>query len=106
MFTYEQFASALRWASNAAGVYLIGKGYGDNAIWTAAGGFVLSMAPFIWSMVRHTKYGTIFAADNIPEVAGVIMKPTKDGEALAKAIPAPTVTVAGSVAAATVARAT
>lgn len=105
MFTYEQFMMAIRWASNAAGVYLMSKGYGDNAIWTAAGGFVLSLAPFVWGMVRHTKVGTILAADSLPEVAGVITKATTEGVALAKAIPKETVVPTGTPTAAAIARA-
>ncbi len=96
MFNYEQFASALRWVSNGIGVYLISKGYGDNALWTSLSGVVLSVAPFVWSMIRHTKVGTLLAADALPEVAGVITKPTPEGAALAQATPKPTVVTAGS----------
>ncbi len=39
----------------------------------------------------------------IPDVAGVVMKPTEAGAAIAEAIPSPTVAVAGTQAAANVA---
>lgn len=112
MFTYQQFMSALRWGMTMAGTALVSVGVApDGAIWQAVTGVVVAGAPFIWSMIRHTKFGTILAADEIPEVAGVIMKQTTEGRAMAadvgasKLPGAPTVVVAGTVAAAGVAQA-
>lgn len=105
MFTYQQYLSALRWGLNAGGVYLVSRGYGNSEIWIAASGLVLSSSSFIWGMIRHTKVGTLLAADDVPEVAGVILKPTGDGIALATAVPKATVTPAGSPAAISIARA-
>lgn len=87
-----------------AGMYLAGKGWGNSEIWTAAGGFVISLAPLTWSLIRHTKVGTLLAADALPEVAGVIMKPTDEGTTLAQSAPSKTVTVAGSQTAAVIAK--
>lgn len=104
MINYEQFLMALRWAMNAAGVALISHGVGSQSLWTAIGGGVLSLAPFVWGLIRHTKWGTIIAANDLPEVAGVIMKPTPEGEELARSTPSPAVTTAGTVAAESIAR--
>lgn len=105
MFTSQQAMMALRWAMNAAGVWMMTRGYGNDEIFTALGGVVMSAFPFIWGWIRHSKYGTIIAADEITDVAGVVMKETTDGRALAKAIPSSTVVSAGSAAAAQIARA-
>lgn len=104
MLNYEQYMSALRWFLNVAGVYLIGKGVGDAALWAILSGAVLSLAPLGWSLFRHTKIGTLLAADNLSEVAGIITKSTTEGIALAKETPAGTVVPAGSSVAATIAK--
>src|SRR2546430_10802706 len=57
---------------------------GNAEIWTAIAGLVASLAPLGWTLMRHTKVGTILAADALPEVAGIITKSTADGEALAR----------------------
>lgn len=105
MFTYEQFTAAVRWGLNAAGVYLLARGYGNAEIFAAVSGLVLSSTSFIWSMIRHTKVGTVLAADALPEVAGVITKTTPEGLKLAQATPKETVTPAGSNLAHSIARA-
>lgn len=105
MFTYEQFTAATRWSLNAIGVYLLARGYGNAEIYSAIGGLALSSTSFIWAMIRHTKVGTILAADNLPEVAGVITKSTSEGVALAQAAPSTTVVPTATSAAAAIARA-
>lgn len=76
-------------------------------LWQAATGVVVALAPFAWSMFRHTALGTVLAADNVPSVAGVIMKQTPEGRTIADATPAkPTIATAGTAAAASVAQAT
>jgi hypothetical protein len=99
MFSYTQYESALRWVMNVAGVWLVTHGVGNDALWEAVGGAVLSLSPFVWGLLRHSKYGTILAANDIPEVAGVIMKPGAAGEALSRSIPKDAVTTAGTAAA-------
>lgn len=106
MFNYEQYMGALRWAMAMGSGYAIGKGWGDAVTWTAISGAVASVAPLGWTLFRHTKVGTILAANSLPEVAGVITKPTEAGEALARETPAQTVTVAGTQTAAVIAKAT
>lgn len=96
MFNYEQYMGALRWALATGSGYAMAKGWGDAEFWTVVGGLVLSVAPLSWTLFRHTKVGTILAANNLTEVAGVITKSTPAGEALARETPDPTVTVAGS----------
>jgi hypothetical protein len=106
MFTYQQYTGALRWALNVAGVALMAHGYGNTEIWAGISGLVLSSSSFVWMMIRHTKIGTVLAADDLPEVAGVITKSTSDGIALAKATPKETVVTTGTPVAAAIAQST
>lgn len=105
MLTYQQFMSALRWVMTMAGTALTSYGVSvDGAVWQAIIGVVLAGAPFIWSMIRHTAIGTIIAADELPSVAGVIMKQTTEGREVASTtISNPTVVAAGTNAAVDVA---
>lgn len=96
---------ALRWAINGVGMYLINRGYGNADILTALTGVAVSAFPFVWGWIRNSKVGILLATDGLPEVAGVIMKTTPEGVALAKATPTETVTPAGSVIAIGLARA-
>jgi len=96
MFTYEQYMSTIRWLTTIAGTWLVSKGLGDLGIWTAVGGVALAVAPWVWSMIRHTTWGTILAANDAPDVAGVIMKNTATGASIARTTPSPAITVVGS----------
>jgi len=100
--------SAIRWATTVGGTMLASYGVTINApLWQAASGVVIALAPFVWSMFRHTTIGTILAADNVPSVAGVIMKQTTEGRSIADNTTSnPTVVSAGTAAAASVAQAT
>lgn len=102
MFTYEQFTSALRWASTVGGTLLASYGVNVNgALWEAVTGVIFALAPFAWSMFRHTTMGTALAADGNPDVAGVIMKQTTAGRAVADSTTSnPTIVSVGTVAAA------
>lgn len=106
MFTYEQFTSSIRWASTVGGTLLASYGISINgAVWQAAMGVVLALAPYAWSMFRHTTLGTILAADSLPSVAGVIMKQTAAGREIAdNTTNNPTIVAAGTTAAASVAQ--
>ncbi len=108
MFTYEQFMSAIRWATTVGGTMLASYGVNVNgALWEAAVGVVIALAPFAWSMFRHTAIGTVLAADNVPSVAGVVMKQTTAGRAITdNTTNNPTIVTAGTAAAATVAQST
>ncbi len=107
MFTYQQFLSAIRWASTVGGTMLLSYGVSVNgALWEAATGVVIALAPFGWSMLRHTTLGTVLAADALPSVAGVVMKQTAEGRSIADSPSStPTVVAAGTVAATQVAAA-
>lgn len=105
MFNYQQFMAALRWAMTTGGTALTAHGFVNGTIWSSITGVVLTLAPFAWSMFRHTKVGTLLAADELPEVAGVIIKPTEAGLALAKETPSLTVAPAATSTAASIARA-
>jgi hypothetical protein len=105
MVTYEQYMSAIRWLSTVGGTMLASYGFAVNSpLWQAAMGVVVALAPFAWSMFRHTTLGTVIAADNVPAVAGVIMKQTTEGRVIADNTPTnPTIVAAGTNAAAQVA---
>lgn len=67
----------------------------DSAILGYVGsGAALAMT--IWGWVTHSATNTVAAANALPAVAGVVMTKTPEGTAIAKAIPSPTVAVAGT----------
>lgn len=71
---------------------------------TAFQAFVATtLVPAIWGLFVHKQSNAIAVADAVPDVAGVVMKDTAAGAAIAEANPSPTVAVAGTQAAANVA---
>lgn len=105
MFTEEQFKSAVRWALTLLGTFLVTHGVGSDALWEPIIGAAITLVPFVWSMIRHTKIGTILAANSLDEVQGVVTKATPDGKELAAEIPLASVAPAGSTDAAFIAKA-
>lgn len=49
-----------------------------------------------WGLITHTKTNAVNVVNNMPEVKGVVTNSTAAGVELAKAIPGPTVAVAGT----------
>jgi hypothetical protein len=114
----SQTASAIRWFITAFGAgiagWIAGKGWASandvlgvlsSDTFIQAVGAIVTVVPLAWGLFRHREQGVAAAADSMPNVAGVITKDTPAGEKLAKAVPSPTVTVAGSAKAATIAKA-
>jgi hypothetical protein len=66
-------------------------------------GVASSIVVAVWGLFVHTQVNTVAAANALPAVAGVITAPTIEGKALADAVPADSVAVAGTSAAAIVA---
>lgn len=66
-------------------------------------GIAASLVMGIWGLFVHSKTNAVAVVDAMPEVAGVVTKPTVAGAELAKAVPSPTVAVAGTTDAAAVA---
>lgn len=99
MFNYQQFLSALRWVMTTLGVTLANYGLVQGGIWEAVTGVAIAGAPFVWSMIRHTKIGTVIAAEELDGVAGVITKPTAEGVALTQGTPGKPIVTAGTPAA-------
>lgn len=109
----EQIKSLVRWAVTMFGGVVAG--------WFAAKGWlsaqqvmdILNSPTFVGivvsliggglSLATHTKANAIKVADSDTDVAGVVMKNTPAGAAIAAALPSPTVAVAGTQAAAQVA---
>jgi len=50
----------------------------------------------LWGFFTHSKTNAIAVVDAMPEVAGVVTKPTIAGRDLAQAVPSQTVAVAGT----------
>ncbi len=66
-------------------------------------GAASSIVVAVWGLFSHTEVATVAAANALPAVQGVITTPTIEGKALAEAIPAETVAIAGTPAATAVA---
>jgi hypothetical protein len=112
----EQVKSALRWVLTTGGGYLLAlavqKGWftADNAKGIASlfssefvVGLISAGGALIWSMIAKTAPNLVSTVDNLPQVEGVITKPTEEGKELAKAVPSSTVVPAGTTAAKSIA---
>ncbi len=103
MLNLSQTMAVVRWALATAGPFLIQYGLSDSTVALIAGA-VFSATPFIWGIVTHSDANTVAAANALPDVAGVITKPTSAGAALAAAVPANTVVPAGTTQAQAIAK--
>lgn len=111
----EQVKDGIRWFVGTFGSFIAGwfaaKGWFtvDQVLSVLNSPTLLSLAAttvvFVWSLVSRSNKNLVVAANNVPEVAGIITMPTSDGRALAEAVPADTVTSAGTPAAVEIARA-
>lgn len=105
----EQVKSTIRWFVATFGGMIAGwfaaKGWftvdqvltvlnNPTLIATAA-----SLVMGAWGIFVHSKTNAVAVVDAMPEVAGVVTKPTVAGRDLAQAVPSSTVTPAGSPAA-------
>lgn len=109
----EQIKSALRWFVQTFGGMIAGwfaaKGYFtvDQVVTVLNSPALLATAATIitgiWGLFVHTQANAVATVDAIPAVAGVVVKNTDDGHALADAAPSSTVAVEGTAAAASVA---
>jgi hypothetical protein len=105
----EQVKSAIRWVIATLGPFLIAHGYTTDGTLQLIGGVLISLAPLIWGMVTHTEANAVTVVDTIAKqpsttVKAVILEPTAAGKDLAASIPGNTTVVAGTVAAAEVAK--
>jgi hypothetical protein len=76
----------------------------DTVINLIVSGVMAGVASF-WALLSRTNKNLVATADAVPGVAGVIVKPTEEGRAIANAVPSPTVVPAGTAVAADVAKA-
>jgi hypothetical protein len=105
----EQIKSAIRWFVATFGGMIAGwfaaKGWFtvDQVLTVLNSPTVIATAASLiagaWGLVTHSKSNAVAIVDAMPEVAGVVTKPTVGGVALAKAVPSATVTPAGTTAA-------
>lgn len=104
----EQVLNLVRTFMQIAGSMLVGYHlFGiDSQAWTAITGGVLMATPAIWGVVTNRRASQVAKVNAMPEVAGVITKPSTEGLALANSVPSPTVVPAGTIAATTVAQTT
>jgi hypothetical protein len=114
----EQTKSAVSWVFTTFGAgiagFVAGKGWAstqtvmnilsNQQFITIVSSAVMTVGPLIWGLYVHTKKYATEVVDAIPEVKGVITEASADGMALAKSIPSPTVTTAGTPAAIAVAK--
>ena len=114
----EQIKSAIRWLiatfGAAVATYIatkIGARTGDvltilnsDAIAQFLTFVVLSLLALVWGLISRSEKNVAAAASAMPNVAGVITKDTPQGAALAKAVPDPAVTQAGSAKAKAIAK--
>lgn len=103
-----QTLNLIRTVMQIAGTMLVGHHlFGiDQEAWTAISGAILMATPAIWGLMATRKASIVATVNNMPEVAGVITKPSTEGLALANSVPSPTVVPAGTIAATTVAQTT
>jgi len=105
----EQVLSFVRWMQATIGPLLIANGYVSASTLQMAGGVVVSLVPLAWSMFVHTQGNAVavvaaLASDPSSPVKAVVVDPTQAGRDLAEAMPGHTTVVAGTQAAATVAK--
>jgi hypothetical protein len=106
----EQVKSAVRWLIATFGPFLIAHGYASSGTLELVGGVLVSIVPLVWSMFVHTETNAVAVVDTLaksPEspVQAVIVAPTVAGRELTAEIPGNTTVLAGSNAAATLAKA-
>lgn len=109
----EQIKTTLRWLISVFGAGIAGwfaaKGWFsvDQVLSVlnspAFAGFIVTLISLVWSLIAHKKSNLILTVDSMPEVSGVITKPTEAGRALAANVPSSTVVPSGTTAAAQVA---
>lgn len=110
----EQVKSGVRWVISTFGGVVAGwfaaKGWFtiDQVTGLLNSPLVISglstLGVLIWGLITHTKTNMVAVVDKMPEVAGVVTKPTAAGQELAMSVPSPTVVPAGTTAAADVAK--
>jgi hypothetical protein len=105
----EQVKSGIRWLIATVGPFLIAHGYASDTTLTLVSGVLISLAPLVWGLVTHTEANAVTVVDTIAKqpsttVKAVILEPTAAGKDLAASIPGNTTVVAGTVAAAEVAK--
>lgn len=67
-------------------------------------GLAASLVVAVLGLFTHTKTNAVAVVDAMPEVAGVVTKPSVAGRSLAAAVPSSTVATAGTPAAASISR--
>lgn len=105
MVNQEQVKSGVRWGVSFVGGVAVGRGWLKAETIEAfltnpeAIGLVVSILMGIWGLIARTNKNMVVAAANVPEVQAVVTTQTKEGVALADAVPSQTVVSAGTVAA-------
>lgn len=106
----EQIKSFIRWVQATIGPFLITHGYASSGTIELVAGILISLAPLVWSMFTHTEKNAVTVVDAIAQnpnspVKAVVMEPTVEGKDIADSIPGNTTVVAGTMAAANLAKA-
>jgi hypothetical protein len=105
----EQAKSAVRWLIATFGPFLIAHGYASSGTLELVSGVIISLIPLVLGLWTHTQTNAVAVVDTLAKqpdtgVKAVIADSTAAGKALAVAMPGNTTVVAGTVAAAEVAK--
>ena len=105
----EQAKSLIRWVIATFGPFIIAQGYASQSTLELVSGVLVSLVPLAWGMFTHTQANAVAVVDMIakqPEsgVKAIVTEPTEAGRELAASMPGSTTVVAGSQAAAAVAK--
>ena len=101
----EQVLGLLRDFLKVLGTSLTAHGIVTSSDWSTWSGIIITLAPIGWSVYERTHARMVAKVDALPGVAGVVAHNTVEGRQLADDITSATVAVAGTHAAAAVAKA-
>lgn len=88
---------------SSLGTWLVARGWfsaeqvatlASQIDWGAAASFLVTLAGIVWGVLDKRKSALITQVNNLPEVRGVVLSPTKAGAELAQAVPSNTVVTA------------
>lgn len=101
--TWAQISGIVQRILMFAGGLAVGKGWISEELMVQIVGAAMSIAGILWGVKNNTPAALVSTVNSMPEVVGVVTKPTEEGKALAAAIPSLSVAPAGTSAAVAVA---
>lgn len=101
--SWDQISGFVQRTLMFLGGLAVGKGWVSEQLMIQLVGVAMGIIGFLWGIGSNTEKSLVKSVDAIPSVAGVVPKATPEGKALAEAVKSPTVAVAGTQAASTLA---